>query len=77
MVWGNVKCTDGVGGAGWCNGKCDRVCDGVCEGWRLSWRLSQAEGVTEVWLFGKDSFEECPLTGFTHQQVMGPVSLNY
>ena len=32
----------------------DRVCDG--------WRLSQAEGVTEVWLFGEDSFEECPLT---------------
>ena len=22
-VGGNVKCTDGVGGAGWCNGKCD------------------------------------------------------
>ena len=26
----------------------DGVCDGVCDG---------------VWLFGKDSFEECPLTG--------------
>ena len=25
----------------------DEVCDGVCDG---------------VWLFGKDSFEECPLT---------------
>ena len=25
----------------------DGVCDGVCDG---------------VWLFGKDSFEECPLT---------------
>ena len=22
-VWGNVKCTDGVGGVGWCNGRCD------------------------------------------------------
>ena len=26
----------------------DGVCDGICDG---------------VWLFGKDSFEECPLTG--------------
>ena len=25
----------------------DRVCDGICDG---------------VWLFGKDSFKECPLT---------------
>ena len=41
---------------------CDGVCGGMCDGWRLSRRLSQAEGVTEVWLFGKDSFEECPLT---------------
>ena len=41
---------------------CGGVCDGVCDGRRLSQRLSQAEGVTEVWLFGKDSFEECPLT---------------
>ena len=32
---------------GVCDGVCDRVCDGVCDG---------------VWLFGKDSFEECPLT---------------
>ena len=40
----------------------DGVCDGVCDGRRLSQRLSQAEGVTEVWLFGEDSFEECPLT---------------
>ena len=40
MVWGNIKCTDRVGGAGWCNGKCD--------GRSLSQRLSQAEGVTEV-----------------------------
>ena len=23
MVWGNVKCTDRVGGVGWCNGRCD------------------------------------------------------
>ena len=23
MVWGNVKCTDGVEGVGWCNGRCD------------------------------------------------------
>ena len=29
----------------------DRVCDGVCD--RVCDR---------VWLFGKDSFEECPLT---------------
>ena len=46
-----------------CDGVCDRVCGGMCDGQRLSQRLSQAEGVTEVWLFGKDSFEECPLTG--------------
>ena len=38
------------------------VMDGVCDGQRLSQRLSRAEGVTEVWLFGEDSFEECPLT---------------
>ena len=36
------------------DGVCDRVCDGQ--------RLSQAEGVMEVWLFGEDSFKECPLT---------------
>ena len=29
------------------DGVCDGICDGVCDG---------------VWLFGKDSFEECPLT---------------
>ena len=47
-VWGNVKCTDGIRGVRWCNGRCDgRRCDGVCDG---------------VWVFGKDSFEECPLT---------------
>ena len=46
-MWGNVKCTDRVGGVGWCNGRCDGVCDGV-------------------WLFGKDSFEECPLTESDH-----------
>ena len=23
MVWGNIRCTDRVGGAGWCNRKCD------------------------------------------------------
>ena len=69
MVWGNVKCTDGVGDGVMgnvtdrvCDGVCGGVCDGVCDGQRLSQRLSQAEGVTEVWLFGKDSFEECPLT---------------
>ena len=28
----------------------DGVCDGVCDG---------------VWFFGKDSFEECPLTDMT------------
>ena len=28
-------------------GWCNGTCDGVCDG---------------VWLFGKDSFEECPLT---------------
>ena len=39
----------------------DRVCDGVCDGRRLS----QAEGVTEVWLFGEDSFKECPLTAMS------------
>ena len=39
----------------------DGVCDGVCDGRRLS----QAEGVTEVWVFGKDSFEECPMTIMT------------
>ena len=38
------------------------VMDGVCDGQRLSRILSQAEGVMEVWLFGEDSFEECPLT---------------
>ena len=54
-VMGNV--TDGL-----CDGVCGKVCDGVCDGRRLSRRLSQAEGVMEVWLFGKDSFEECPLT---------------
>ena len=43
------------------DGVCDRECDGVCDGRRLSRRLSQAEGVTEVWLSGKDSFKECPL----------------
>ena len=45
-----------------CDGVCDGVCGGMCDGQRLSQRLSQAEGVMEVWLFGKDSFEECPLT---------------
>ena len=44
------------------DGVCDGVCDGMCDGRRLSRRLSQAEGVTEVWLFGEDSFKECPLT---------------
>ena len=44
------------------DGVCDGVCGGVCDGRRLSQRLSQAEGIMEVWLFGKDSFEECPLT---------------
>ena len=29
------------------DGVCDGVCDRVCD---------------RVWLFGKDSFEECPLT---------------
>ena len=48
-----------------CDGVCDGVCGGVCDGRRLSRRLSQAEGVTEVWLFGKDSFGECPLTPST------------
>ena len=63
-VMGNVmdRVCDGV-----CDGVCGEVCDGVCDGrrlpQRLSRRLSQAEGVTEVWLFGKDSFKECPLTG--------------
>ena len=72
MVWGNVKCTDGVGDGVMgnvmdrvCDGVCGGVCDGVCDGQRLSQRLSQAEGVTEVWLFGEDSFKECPLTGRT------------
>ena len=47
-VWGNVKCTDGVGLLdGVMEDVMDGVCDGVCDG---------------VWLFGKDSFEECPLT---------------
>ena len=32
----------------------DGVCDGVCDG---------------VWLFGKDSFEECPLTPITLVQL--------
>ena len=44
------------------DGSCDRVCGGVCDGVCDGRRLSQAEGVTEVWLFGKDSFKECPLT---------------
>ena len=43
------------------NEKCDR-CDGLCDGLCYGRRLSQEEGVTEVWLFGMDSFEECPLT---------------
>ena len=47
------------------DGVCDIMCDGMCDGRRLSRRLSQAEGVTEVWLFGKDNFEECPLTKLT------------
>ena len=48
----------------------DGVCDGVCDGRRLSQRLSQAEGVTEVWLFGKDSFGECLLgNDQPHNQV--------
>ena len=42
------------------------VMDRVCDGQRLSQRLSQAEGVTEVWLFGEDSFKECPLTVAGH-----------
>ena len=67
LSWGcwmvyNGEC-DGVCGRV-CDGVCGGVCDGVCDGWRLSWRLSQAEGVTEMWLFGKDSFKECPLTLF-------------
>ena len=32
----------------------DGVCDGVCDG---------------VWLFGKDSFEECPLTAPINQDA--------
>ena len=44
------------------DGVMGHVMNGVCDGRRLSQRLSQAEGVTEVWLFWKDSFEECPLT---------------
>ena len=44
------------------DGVCDGVCGRVCDRQRLSQRLSQAEGVMEVWLFGKDSFEEYPLT---------------
>ena len=55
MVWGNVM--DRV-----CDRVCGGVCDRVCDGCRLSQRVSQAEGVTEVWLFEKDSFKECPLT---------------
>ena len=43
-VWGNIKCTDRVGGAGWCNGKCGR--QSVSRS--MSRRLSQTEGVTEV-----------------------------
>ena len=35
---------------------CDRICDGVCDG---------------VWLFGKDSFEECPLTDPACQLTSG------
>ena len=31
--WGNVKCTDRVGGVGWCNGRCDRR-----SVWRSMWR---------------------------------------
>ena len=33
----------------------DGVCDGVCDG---------------VWLFGKDSFEECPLTDLASTYVL-------
>ena len=33
MVWGNVKCIDGVGGVGWCNGTCDGR-----SVWRSMWR---------------------------------------
>ena len=32
-VWGNVKCTDRVGGVGWCNGRCDGQ-----SVWRSMWR---------------------------------------
>ena len=61
MLDGVMGCvTDGV---------CDGVCGGMCDGRRLSRRLSQAEGVTEVWLFGKDSFKECPLTGMSFEFV--------
>ena len=34
----------------------DGVCDGVYDG---------------VWLFGKDSFEECPLTGIVREHYVG------
>ena len=44
--------------------------DGVCDRQRLSQRLSQAEGVTEVWLFGEDSFKECPLTPILDPDVV-------
>ena len=35
------------------DGVCDGICDGVCD---------------RVWLFGKDSFEECPLTEMERQE---------
>ena len=41
---------------------CSRLRAACCTCQGTVTRLSQVEGVTEVWLFGKDSFEECPLT---------------
>ena len=40
----------------------DGVCDGVCDG---------------VWLFGKDSFKECPLTVAFLSKSLSPVERNY
>ena len=47
-VWGNVKCVDGVGGVGWCNGTCDgwSVWRSM---WRSMWRnVWRTETVTET-----------------------------
>ena len=43
-VWGNIKCIDGVGGVGWCNGTCDGW-----SVWRSVWRnVWRTETVTET-----------------------------